>query len=256
MEFGNTPNFKNLSVLLSHISKYINKCKLAFSSCGLCGNTCQQHPLLCQYCEADLPLFKKELLGYDLLQWPAINQLLAPYQFNHLFCLSAYIWPFDTWINQLKYHYRIELAPLLGNLLAAQWQPIESAYLDNDNEKPIVVSIPLHIKKWQQRGFNQAHLIAKIFATNLRYQYVPELLIRRKATSSQVGKTGEERRKNLTQAFEINTTKYCDIAKHVILVDDVVTTGTTANEVCKLLRNAGVQKITLLSVCLALPNKP
>jgi predicted amidophosphoribosyltransferase len=73
-------------------------------------------------------------------------------------------------------------------------------------------------------------------------------------TESQVGKSGAERRKNLNQAFSLNIKPKESLPEHVILIDDVVTTGTTANEICKLLKKSGVQSITLLSLCLAIPS--
>lgn len=255
MEFGNHINSVNFLTVKQKLIVAVNKFRLLISCCTLCNNTCQQHPLLCQFCQEDLPYFKQELVGFDLLLWPAINQVLPKTTFDHLLCLGPYQWPFSLWINQLKYQGRTELSGLLAYLLNQHW----SRYLAEENHRAItkntlVLSVPLHINKWQSRGFNQAHLIAKRFARKFNYYYQPELLIRQKVTESQVGKSGTQRRKNLAQAFIINPT-YEDIAaKHVVLIDDVVTTGTTANEICKLLKKRGVQKITLLSICLALPS--
>jgi ComF family protein len=255
MEFGSKLSLVIVLNLKQKLPLLIKKIRLLISCCTLCGNACQQHQLLCQYCQDDLPYFKENLIGFDLLLWPAIKQALPKSTFDHLFSLAPYQWPFSTWINQLKYQGRTELAELLAYLLAQRWQQY-LASIDNQMipEHILVLSVPLHITKWQERGFNQAHLIAKDFAKQLGYYYQPELLIRDKITQSQVGKSGVERRKNLAHAFNVNPTASADLAEHVILIDDVVTTGTTANEICQLLKKRGVQTITLLSICLALPS--
>lgn len=236
------------------LSLTIKKISLLMSCCILCGNACQQHQLLCQYCQTDLPYFKRNLLGFDLLLWPAIKQILPQAKFDHLLSLAPYQWPFSTWINQLKYQGKTELANLLAYLLILHWQQYNDLLRRQTiPSKVLVLSVPLHITKWHQRGFNQAHLIAKRFAKQLCYNYQPETLIRSKATESQVGKSGVERRKNVANAFIINPTSSITSFDHVILIDDVVTTGTTANGICKLLKKRGVQTVTLLSLCLALP---
>ncbi len=255
MEFGNYINGDSFLKVRQKLILAIHRFKLLISCCTLCGNACQQHQLLCQFCQDDLPYFKRDLVGFDLLLWPAINQVLPKAQFDHLLCLGPYQWPFALWINQLKYQGQTELSGLLAYLLSQHW----NNYLTEQKQRPaseniLVVSVPLHIKKWQSRGFNQAHLIAKHFADQFNYPYQPELLIRDKATHSQVGQSGVQRRKNLAQAFIINPSNKEIHADHVVLIDDVVTTGTTANEICKLLKKRGVQKITLLSICLALPS--
>ncbi len=229
--------------------------------CDLCGNTLFDkslaesnlliHPLLCVSCYAQLPLFKQTLIQADLLNWPAINRALPNISFDHLFCLSPYLLPFTHWLVQLKYQGRFELATLFANLLAQQWQAHKSvgAPLPVD----LVLSVPLHISKWQVRGFNQAHLIAKPFAKQLQLPYDNSALIRVKKNLSQVGKTGIQRRNSLTKAFELakDLPKH---VKHIVLIDDVMTTGSTASEISKLLKHNGVDRVTVITVCLTLPN--
>ena len=243
MEFGN--GFKRV----------IHQVKLQLSCCTLCGNACQQHPLLCQYCLADLPYFDHNVVGYDLLLWPAIAEIIPKKYFDHLLAIAPYVWPFDRWINQLKYQHKTELTSLLGLLLVQLWQQYLNAEQPNITpDNTLILAVPLHIKKWQARGFNQAHLIARQFAKSFAYDYQTDLIVRQKFTENQVGKSGVARRKNLKHAFAINPDIDFEPPKHVLLIDDVVTTGTTANEICRLLKKRGVQTITLLSICLALPS--
>jgi len=231
------------------------------SCCDLCGanvnqsklldNSAQQ-TLLCQHCVDDLPYFNQTLIAGDLLRWPAIHRALPNIHFDQLFSLAPYSYPLDHWLAQLKYSGRFEVADLLSALLCTQWRAmaISQAITPVD----LVLSVPLHIKKWQTRGYNQAHLIAKPFAKHLALPYDKKLLIRDKNNDSQMGKTGSQRRKNLANAFSIRH-KIASHINHVLLIDDVVTTGTTASEISKLLKQAGVETVTLVTVCLSLPKK-
>lgn len=150
----------------------------------------------------------------------------------------------------MKYLGRFELAPLFSALLCAQWR----AMAKNNTLAPVdlVLSVPLHVKKWQLRGYNQAHLIAKCFAKQLALPYDAKLVVRITNNTSQMGKTGIQRRKNLANAFVLQRNLASDI-KHVLIIDDVVTTGTTVSEISKLLKQSGVETITLVTVCLTLP---
>ncbi|TYK66704.1 ComF family protein [Colwellia echini] len=229
------------------------------SCCDLCGGIIKQsylhdqkltQTLICQHCVNDLPYFKQNFLAGNLLNWPAIYQALPRIHFDSLFAVSPYIFPFTHWLAQMKYSGRFELASLFSTLLSAQWNT-EMA----DNKKPsvdLVLSVPLHIKKWQVRGYNQAHLIAKQFAEQQALPYDENLLIRVKNNQSQMGKTGSQRRKNLANAFMLQHELASHI-KHVLIIDDVVTTGTTASEISKLLKSVGVETISVVAVCLTLP---
>lgn len=226
---------------------YYHRILLIFSQCDLCGNATRSQTLICSSCLADLPLFKHKLTQGDLLNWPAINKGLPGIHFDHLFCLSPYLSPFNHWITQFKYQGRFELATVFASLLAKQWQEIHSVSSVN-----LILSVPLHISKWQKRGYNQAHLIAEQFSQLLQLPYQGTTLIRVKKNVSQVGQTGIQRRNNLENAFILRQPIPKEI-KHVILIDDVLTTGSTASEISKLLKRNGVKTVTVVTVCLTLP---
>lgn len=239
--------------LISALKLIANRYLYRLSCCDLCGeNTCSEEyfsrydtALVCQYCLKNLPLFKQDIVNNNLLTWPAIHRTLPNIYFDRLFALSPYLPPFTHWLSQLKYQGRFEVADMFASMLSAQW-------LDNscENKSELVLAVPLYLKKWQIRGYNQAHLIAKPFAKRLHLTYLPNGIIRIKNNLSQMGKTGAERRKNLKGAFQLNH-DFTSI-KHVLLVDDVVTTGTTASEISRLLKSAGVETVTVVTVCLTL----
>lgn len=247
-----TMEWQTLSKLKNNWQKkihtYYHHTLLTLSQCDLCGNNTQQQTLICSACLADLPLFRQEIIQGDLLNWPEINKSLPNIHFDHLFCLSPYVAPFNHWLPQFKYQGRFELASLFSALLAQQWLE-RSLILPVD----LILSVPLHISKWQQRGYNQAHLIAKPFSQLLQLPYQGSALARIKENSSQVGQTGKQRRNNLTNAFCLHQ-PLSQTIKHVLLVDDVLTTGSTASEISKLLKCNGVETVTVVTVCLTLPN--
>lgn len=239
---------------LDKIKQLIHTSKLALSSCDLCGNQCEEHPLLCQFCLRDLPKFNYQLISADLLNWPAINKIIPVKSFDHLHSLSPHTWPYTQWISSLKYKGRFELADLLGKLLYESWKKgSEGIDTFEKNTMPeLILSVPLYLTKWQYRGYNQAHLIAKKFAKYSGIHYQHNIISRILETESQVGKSGSQRRNNMKNAFNIklDTIK---LPKHVILIDDVVTTGTTVNEISSLLKKHGVLTVSVLSVTIALP---
>jgi ComF family protein len=235
------------------------------SCCDLCGANVTNsvllgyslpQALLCQYCINDLPYFNQNLIAGNLLSWPAIHRALPHIHFDQLFALSPYIYPFNKWLGQMKYLGRFELANLFSALLCAQWQKMvtnKAAIAMEILPIDLVISVPLHVKKWQVRGYNQAHLIAKSFAEQLSLPYDANVVVRVKNNDSQMGKTGNQRRKNLADAFSLQE-KLASHIKHVLIIDDVVTTGTTASEISKILKKSGAETVTLVTVCLTLPN--
>lgn len=249
------------------------KVLLTFGQCDLCGNglstdfTFQQtnnsqtllkqslpkQSLLCSSCLADLPVFKQTVIQGDLLNWPKIDKALPDIHFDHLVCLSPYLPPFTQWLPQLKYQGRFELASLLSNLLAKLFLEQVMTKVSGDTPIDLILSVPLHSRKWQIRGYNQAHLLAKPLANLLQLPYDETLLKRVINNMSQVGQSGKQRRKNLTNAFQLTKLLPTHI-KHVMLIDDVITTGSTTSEISKLLKRAGAEKITVATICLTLPN--
>ena len=111
-------------------------------------------------------------------------------------------------------------------------------------KQPVFVPIPLHKNKLRKRGYNQSALLAKALAKRFALPMIP-LLERNKDTKTQVGLSKEERQKNIQNAFRI-APKYSGSIKQyetVILVDDVVTSGSTLKECAKVLKRAGVKQV-------------
>ncbi|MCO4799510.1 MAG: ComF family protein [Colwelliaceae bacterium] len=249
MELDQASLTNYLVFITRKLSKLVNKAHFALSECELCQNETFAHPFLCEHCINDLPLFSYRLLHNNLLNWPAVDKLFPNREFEQLLCLAPYIAPFDHWLRQFKYHQRFELTDLFAFLLE---RLCESQFKHTNN--CALLAVPIHIKKWQQRGFNQTHLIAKALEKKCNLDYLENALRRVDFSDSQVGQSGKLRRVRLKNAFEI-TNQSPQLPDNVILLDDVITTGSTTNTICRLLKEKGVKHITVLTVALTLPKK-
>jgi ComF family protein len=150
-------------------------------------------------------------------------------------------------IHLLKYQSVRPAAEVLGEMLAAA-----IAKLSTNFEQKIVllVPVPLHCGKLRERGFNQSELIAraalKFLPADGRLK-VSSVLKRVRPTKSQIGLTQHQRRENLRGAFAVINPEEVK-GSEILLVDDVVTTGTTVSECAQILRRAGATKVWVVSV--------
>ena len=215
--------------------------------CTLCQQKCQQQPLICDFCKQDLPRFYYQKVNGNLLNWPAIDKLFNKRYFDRLVCLAPYQWPFDQWLTQFKYQQHIEFSRLLADLIR---ELLESLPLLSTHTG--LIPVPIHPKKWQVRGFNQSHLITKNFIQHFQCLFMPDAIYRLNNHASQVGLTGKERRKSLTNAFELDSDRQWP--QKVVIFDDVITTGATVNAISRLLKQKGVKHITVLTVAISLPD--
>ncbi len=143
-------------------------------------------------------------------------------------------------IHQLKYSEQPHYAKaLLTHLLP---------YYKN---RPVqgLIPVPLHTSRLIERGFNQSLEIARILSVQLDIPLLANSLQRIKATESQSGLSLNKRRKNIAGAFNYEIkSPYHSVA----IVDDVITTGSTMNEICKLLKRSGIEHIEVWSLARAL----
>ena len=105
-----------------------------------------------------------------------------------------------------------------------------------------IMSVPLHRSKKLSRGYNQAQLISRQLAYLTKKQDISNLLIRIIKTESQSGLEGEKREGNVRGAFEVRHSERIS-GKTVLLIDDILTTGSTINECCRVLKEAGVRVV-------------
>lgn len=150
-------------------------------------------------------------------------------------------------IHLLKYEHVRPAANLLGRMLAE----VIAQLIKECAEPPVVVAVPLHKRKYHERGFNQAELIAesalKLKPAGLELRLARGALVRTRATSSQTGLNSHQRRENIRGAFAVAKPEVV-AGRDVLLVDDVFTTGTTVAECARLLRRAGATRIWVATV--------
>lgn len=196
--------------------------------CVFCGSRTrdpEQH--LCAGCDADLhriespPPPVSSPLEYDV----------AP---------LVYEFPVDAAIKALKFKRRLFYGPALAEVLCRECQ-----HLPGDIDA--VLPVPLHWRRKWFRGFNQAHEIAMPVAKHLGVPLVHNVR-RVRATPFQSGLSATERARNLRDAFVVRG----DLSwSHVLIVDDVITTGATTRQLAKVVLKAGAEKVSALAVARA-----
>jgi len=140
----------------------------------------------------------------------------------------------DQLLLQLKFRQKLYLAPLLGGLLA------DALATRREPLPDCLVPVPLHPERLRERGYNQALELARIISGRLEVPVAATLCIREKATAPQTALDGLERRRNLRGAFSV---RKGEVPRHIAIVDDVVTTGTTVSELARTLRRSGAQTV-------------
>ncbi len=150
-------------------------------------------------------------------------------------------------IHLLKYEHVRPAANLLGRMLSEVIVDLSAAF----TSEPVVVPVPLHRAKYRERGFNQSEEIAraalKLHPAGLFLKPNVSALVRQKNTASQTGLTPAQRRENMRGAFAVMRPE--DVhGRDVLLVDDVMTTGTTASECARALRRAGAERVFVATV--------
>ena len=112
-----------------------------------------------------------------------------------------------------------------------------------------IVPIPMNIKRLRWRGFNQSLLLVKSVAKLINKPFISNLIIKTKHTKAQAKLKNKERKVNLNSVFKINK-RYLELVKNknILIVDDVITTGTTVNKCSKVLKEAGVNKVYITSI--------
>ena len=163
------------------------------------------------------------------------------YHFDLARALVQYHPPITTIISRFKYYG--QTASLKSFYTIQQQLP----GLTELKQPDLIIPVPLHRKRLQQRGFNQALLLARSFYPDQRHLINFKVLERYRYTEPQTNLSGKIRRANLKKAFRVKDKKVV-AGKKVVLVDDVFTTGTTVNECAKVLKRAGAKEVLVLTM--------
>lgn len=146
-----------------------------------------------------------------------------------------------TMIIGFKHHDKLEYASYFAKLL----NHAGAAFF---KECDIIAPVPLHKKRLLKRRYNQSALISRILARELSLEHGPDLLIRTKNTPPQQGNI-KKRSKNVRGAFKVGPKQRQAVkGKNILLIDDVYTTGSTAENCAKALKKAGAEKVNVLTI--------
>ena len=203
--------------------------------CLFCGGS-NPHEGICAGCRRDLP-------GRHGLRCPRCGNLSEarqvcgeclsrPPRFSRLKVALSYRFPVDGAIQQLKYGADLSLVAPMAALLAE--------CLDEEPRPDLVLAMPMAPQRLRERGFNQAQELGRALSERLNLTLAPQLCRRTRHTAPQAALPWAERRKNIRGAFECVT----DLAgARVAVVDDVLTTGATLNEIAGVLLDRGAGQV-------------
>lgn len=208
--------------------------------CLFCGQPGFDDLDICQACFADLaanhaccyrcgqhfdmPIATPQLCGRCLKKSPSFDETFAPFLYDdHLRFL----------ITHLKFNQRYKHARLLGSLLARHLA-VCAEFPDR------IIPVPLHHRRYRERGFNQSIEIARHLAEQLEVKLDLGSCVRQRNTAHQTGLPAKQRQKNMRQAFSVVKPF---AGQHVAIVDDVMTTGATASALADALKRHGASRV-------------
>ena len=158
--------------------------------------------------------------------------------FDRSLALWRYDYPLDGLIGAFKYGHQLALASFFGEQLA---QRVQQQIAAGELTRPdVVLAMPLHPRRLAERGFNQSLLIAQVLSRRLRLPLHSHWLQRLRHTPPQTGLPWQQRAANLEHAFGC---KQAVAGRHIAVVDDVMTTGSSLQEVARTLKLAGASRV-------------
>lgn len=197
----------------------------------LCHGCHQDLPWNINYCSAcALPLSSGGLCAACTATKPRQSLTVAPLRYE---------FPVDHLVAGLKYHRRLEHAPLLGQLL------LEAVIAQGRPVPDLLLPVPLHPLRLAERGYNQALEIARPLSRHFRRPLEIRLLQRERATAAQMSLDAAARARNPQGAFRVHEKRLQELRplQRIAVIDDVMTTGSTLGEISRLLAAAGATDI-------------
>lgn len=222
---------------------YPRRCVLCLSSsrstdtaaielCEGCQNDLQLMTNACFQCGISLQnTHENQLCGQCLQKPPAYDQVISVYHYQQ---------PLVWLIQQMKFHKKILLAHLLAQLMARR---LHQRFNNQTLSIPdAIIPVPLHHKRQHERRFNQAEELANVIAKALHCQVDSHYIERHLNNQQQSGLDAKQRKKNVKGVFRVKNKKK-DLYQHVAIIDDVMSTGSTVNEITKVLKKSGIEKV-------------
>lgn len=199
--------------------------KDSLAACSFCIGIIKTLGTACTLCACPLP---------DDLYLQCGQCIKKPPFFDKAIVIHTFEEPLRSLLHQFKYHNGLYLTRLLCHLMLQAWQ-------QNPSPTQCLIPVPMHPLRLRKRGFNQAALLAKSLAQHLNLPYDFSSCQKIINTLPQAQLNSDERQTNLKRAFFSKALPY----QHVTLIDDLLTTGSTANELAIILKKQGVQRVDL-----------
>ncbi len=208
-------------------------------------------PYLCKSCFLELDFASFQLLEpekFNRIDWkssPAKKKVYRGCDF--IISPLFYTGIARELIRKLKYEEEIRAALPLAEIMAGCWRKVRpSGY-----EDAIIVPVPLFKSRFQERGYNQAGILAELLNHKTRMKCAPDIMMRQHRTPPLYDLDEPRRREVLRQAFSIpEGMKEKIFDERVILVDDIITTGSTLNEAAETLKKAGADRVMALTAAM------
>ncbi len=221
-------------------------------SCSYCGKTTTvDNKYLCPECFSQLTFIKDPYCS-------CCGKSFSGGDKNHLCgdCLKS-SWNFDKARSLLIYGkiiagliHNLKYSGDMTGLKTFQHLGNLSPVMDDLSNPDLILPVPLHLKRLRERGFNQALLLAKKMFVGEKDKIKYHYLLRQADTPSQTGLNGRERRKNLKNVFIVKKPSKI-VGRNILILDDVFTTGATADECAGILKKAGCNRVEILTICRA-----
>lgn len=206
------------------------------TSIALCQGCIDDLPKISQGCQhCNLPLPYDGICGQCIQSPPIFFQAITPYYYD---------FPIAQLITQFKHQRQWPIGHLLSTLLSKH---LLTCYQQGLAKPDYLLDVPLAKQRLRQRGFNQTAMIAKWLSKTIGVKYQPNLFKRNINTRPQQQLTAKERYKNLTNVFSIYPNRNLNNL-HFAIIDDVITTGTTANLLAALLYQRGAKRVDVYAI--------
>lgn len=225
--------------------------------CLSCGAGVEAHGALCGDCWRKIEFISEPFCPVTGLPFPydpgpgmlSAAALASPPPYAMARAVMRYSDASAQLVHQFKYADRLEAAPAFG-----RWMARAGAALLKDAD--LIAPVPLHRRRLFSRRFNQSAELARQVARLSGVPFVPDLLERVRATRPQVGLSGDARRRNVAGAFRVSEAmKAAARGRNVVIVDDVMTTGATAEACARALAAAGARETRVLCLARVVPGE-
>jgi len=224
--------------ILEHaINQYIEIC------CS-CYKNLPHNAYCCAHCALPLPddTAVNTVSKSDLLCGRCITQ--RP-QFDYAYSLFCYQDEITGLVHSLKFGEKINYARPIGELLLKK---LADELLPEQGRPECIIPVPLHHMRLRRRGYNQSTEISRVIAKKTELAIKHDAVIRQRSTLAQTDLKAKQRQKNIKGAFKVIRSLN---DKHVLIIDDVITTGATVNELATALKKSGIERVGVLSIARA-----